>query len=153
MSELKPEDVMRALECCTRGRKHKDDRPCLECPYNFCNIVGGTDERQVSGTCQGWMMKDALALLREKDAEIERLKEHQDTVTIVCERAKEHYHNLYENAKELFKATARAEAITEFAERLKKTLIASGIYPVIVKNSIEKIAKELKGETDGKSDL
>lgn len=38
---------------------------------------------------------------------------------------------------------ARAEAISEFAERLKTTLIANGIYPVIVKNSIEKIAKEL----------
>jgi hypothetical protein len=43
----------------------------------------------------------------------------------------------------------RADAINEFAERLKETLIASGIYPVIVKNSIEKIAKEMK---EGKGD-
>lgn len=39
--------------------------PCLDCPYNECNIVGGTSERQISGTCQGWLMKDALALIKE----------------------------------------------------------------------------------------
>lgn len=63
--ELNREQIVKALECCTRGRKSKDDRPCLECQYNECNLVGGTSERQTTGTCQGWLMKDALSLIKE----------------------------------------------------------------------------------------
>ena len=63
--------INKALECCTRGRKSKDDRPCLDCPYNECNIVGGTSERQTTGTCQGWLMKDALALIKKLSEENE----------------------------------------------------------------------------------
>jgi tRNA U34 5-carboxymethylaminomethyl modifying enzyme MnmG/GidA len=139
MNELKPEDVMKALECCTRGRKHKDDRPCLECPYNFCNIVGGTDERQVSGTCQGWMMKDALALLREKDAEIERLKAipeqlHKEMSDRMTEEVK--------TATKYAKKIARAEAITEFENRLIKYYDA--LKSGLVAYHIKEVAKELK---------
>ena len=79
--EYNAEKVMMGLHSCSRGRKGKDDMPCLECPYEECNIVGGTSERQTKGTCQGWLMKDAIALLhdlfrelKEKDAEMERLK-------------------------------------------------------------------------------
>ena len=62
---MEAERIKKALECCTRGRKSKDDRPCLDCHYNECNLVGGTSERQTTGTCQGWLMKDALALIKE----------------------------------------------------------------------------------------
>ena len=62
---MESEMIIKALECCTRGRKSKDDMPCLDCPYNECNIVGGTGERQTKGTCQGWLMKDALSLIKE----------------------------------------------------------------------------------------
>lgn len=65
MENLNAEAVKKALECCTRGRKSKEDRPCLDCPYNECNLVGGTSERQIKGTCQGWLMKDALSLIKE----------------------------------------------------------------------------------------
>lgn len=68
--ELNAETVKKGLECCTRGRKSKEDRPCLDCPYNECNIVGGTSERQVKGTCQGWLMKDALALVTSQEQRI-----------------------------------------------------------------------------------
>lgn len=57
MNEMKPEDVMKALECCA------DFNPkCMECPMDF----GG----------EGCITLDqhALALLREKDAVIERLR-------------------------------------------------------------------------------
>ena len=53
MENLNAEQIKKALECCTRGRKSKEDRPCLDCPYNECNLVGGTSERQTTGTCQG----------------------------------------------------------------------------------------------------
>ena len=53
MNELKPEDVMRALECCSR------DEECVgeECPYHAGMF------------CTTRISQDALALLREKDAE------------------------------------------------------------------------------------
>lgn len=72
--KLDREKVVKALECCTRGRKSNGDIPCLECPYNECNIVGGMSERQTHGTCQGWLMIDALALIRELAEENERLR-------------------------------------------------------------------------------
>ena len=37
----------------------------------------------------------------------------------------------------------KAEAVKEFAERLKERLIAGGIYPVFVKNSIDNLVKEM----------
>lgn len=78
MENLNAEQIVKALECCTRGRKSNEDRPCLECPYNECNIVGGTSERQIKGTCQGWLMKDALALIKSQE---QRIKEHDEERT------------------------------------------------------------------------
>jgi hypothetical protein len=40
---------------------------------------------------------------------------------------------------------ARAEAIKEFAERLETALLVGGIYPVIVKNTIHSLVKEMTG--------
>lgn len=73
--ELNAEQIKKALECCTRGRKNKEDRPCLNCLYNECNIVGGTSERQIKGTCQGWLMKDTLALINSQEQRIKELTE------------------------------------------------------------------------------
>lgn len=38
---------------------------------------------------------------------------------------------------------AKAEAIKDYAERLKAELIKRGLYPVIVKNAMEKLAEEM----------
>ena len=114
MNEMKPEDIMRALE-------------------ELLEEVG-----KVKGAHKQYLtIKHALAILREKDAEIERLREKGKEWRACADK-------LFEEVE-----IARAEAIDEFAERLKVTLIAGGIYPVIVKNSIEKISMEMKGETDG----
>ena len=72
--EINEKNIIKGLDCCTRGRKDENDRPCLDCPYNECNIVDGTSERQTTGTCQGWLMKDALALIKELTEENEYLK-------------------------------------------------------------------------------
>jgi hypothetical protein len=62
MNELKPEDVMRALECCVIQ--------CAECTK--CPMYNRKDNRR---SCYADLKIRALALLREKDAEIEKLKE------------------------------------------------------------------------------
>ncbi|MBO4979445.1 MAG: hypothetical protein J6D16_03465 [Clostridia bacterium] len=40
-------------------------------------------------------------------------------------------------------ANSKKEAVKEFAEKLKERLIAGGIYPVFVKNSIDNLVKEM----------
>ena len=128
MNEMKPEDVMRALEC------------CVTADHNLCPYKG-------DWCCDHNLVKDALALLRryqaenaEKDAEIERLTAYN--ANLIC--ANTDITNRHKDYVEEAQRIARADAINEFAERLKSTLIAGGIYPVLVKNSIEKIAKEMK---------
>ena len=85
--ELNKDQIIKALECCTRGRKSKEDIPCLECAYNECNIVGGTSERQTTGTCQGWLMKDALSLINQLTAEVDRLGKALDKMSADHDRA------------------------------------------------------------------
>ena len=112
--EINREQIINALECCTRGRKSKEDIPCLDCPYNECNLVGGTSERQVSGTCQGWLMKDALALIKEQDEQIfnleNRLKECENGYegTLFLESCK--LHDAEEKVKELTEENERLHA-------------------------------------------
>ena len=100
------ETVKRALECCTRGRKSKEDRPCLDCPYNECNIVGGTSERQTKGTCQGWLMKDALALINSQE---QRIKE----LTQANEMLSESYDHLEKTKDELLAERSRPAEVSK----------------------------------------
>ena len=131
MNKLKPEDVMRALELC---KSFRDLHACDVCPYFRAEL--GDDE-----SCTNRMAQDALALLREKDAEIEKLETA--------------FEKEYVRVEHLMRQleTARAEAITEFEKELTSELIRGGIYPVFVKGAIERTDKKLKGATDGKSDL
>lgn len=93
MNEMKPEDVMRAMECCI-VENDKDD--CLGCPYS--------GKRHRGEMCVNHLLEDAIALLREnrsqisvlkklldrcetqfaeKDAEIDRLKKYTDNFKMV----------------------------------------------------------------------
>ena len=145
MNEMKPEDVMRALECCSRNVGSN----CPDCPY--CSLSPWSTE------CRLVLAKDALALLREKDALIKHLDE--DRLGWADEAVKVKMQLNEKNAEiDYLKSEikilrcedcwnlAQAEAVDKFVERLNETLVASGIYPAIVKSSIEKIKKEMKGE-------
>ena len=77
MNDLKPEDVMRALECCS-ARHCSDSEPSTrDCPLKNDEYCGST------------LPQYALALLREKDAEIERLKEDNETLIHNINQAEE----------------------------------------------------------------
>lgn len=127
MNELKPEDVMRALECCdgTLGG-------CERCP-NYKNRFCCT------------IKENALALLREKDAEIERLEKHLDykcvygydgEVMEFCVQGPCPHYNMEKQV--------RAEAITEFAERLKK--FYANLKGKTVGGSVEYHIDQIAGE-------
>ena len=160
MNELKPEDVMRALECC----KSANTIDCDGCPYK-----GTHDAKDFYIRCRNFLIRDALALLREndahikmldedrmgwadeavkaqmkvneKDAEIERLTKLQHE----AEQRRALCENLcYPTYKELVK-DQRAEAITEFAERADAEFSNRTAFSgVDVRERIAKIAKEMK---------
>ena len=155
--KLNREQIIKALECCTRGRKSKDDYPCDSCPYNECNLVGGTGERQISGTCQGWLMKDALALIRELTEENERLR--ADKKELVNENAElknqiqeadfteeeidfidEYTRLLNEGIRD-----AKANTVRKMQKRLHKRKVSYGniTFRVVHIDDIDQIAKEM----------
>jgi hypothetical protein len=141
MNELKPEDVMKALECCL-------DFECTECPMNYEDC----EEREFE-----YLVRQSLpmlkALLREKDAEIERLRD-------LLKETAEYNEAWVKDNGDLRKAlkTARADAITEFAERLKQCTECMGectvdnplaeTYSVVREEYIDQITKEMKEENE-----
>lgn len=118
MNKIKPEDVIRALECCIKTQ-------CENC----CNL-GSWHEQW---NCMTDLMKKALALLREKDAEIERLKALNKVL-------KDNNHQCHRLGYE--------DAITEFAERLIKNCDAP--HWCVWMSEIEDIANEMKEQNDEK---
>lgn len=148
---MEKEQIIKALECCTRGRKSNEDIPCLECPYNECNIVGGTSERQTSGTCQGWLMKDAIALINELTEENEKIKSIDISKDIVIESLAEENERLKAEVsvkkKLLDKCVdledrVRADTVREFANRLKAVCWSCIMTP----RTIDRIAEEILEE-------
>ena len=167
MNEMKPEDVMRALDCHYKEWKIPTDGDihCNDCPYNSVN------------DCSVELVKDALALLREKDAEIadyirqiaemqreiacqadlitflEKYKKAEADKDAEIERlqgalkAEEQHNELTMECAKKALANARAEAITEFAERLKSEVNGgqfASYKGLEIRNVIDQIAKEMK---------
>ena len=123
MNEMKHEGVMRALECCQASRGFD----CWACPYD------GTER------CDK-LKADALALLREKDAEIEHLKTREKVLTQMLDDG----YNEWEDY-------VRADAITEFAERLtgRFNLCDKAMYSqTTVHDVIAHIEKKMKEQND-----
>ena len=167
-NDLKIEDEMKAIECCSKG-------DCDKCP---------NDDKK---DCIGKTVKDALAIIylyEQKVFELEnRLKECENGYegTLHLERSK--LHDAEEKVSELMAenerltnrideqctncdnmivdriSTARDEAITEFAERVKKYYSTPKYQPTKehpIKHTqidrllmiIDQIAKEMKGEKE-----
>ena len=93
---------------------------CAGCPLK--------PKRQEDANCIDKLVTNTIDLIKRQQAEIERLKKEHDKNfekwEILDKRTKERYAELYETAK----GVVRAEAIKEFAERLKakKTEICTG---------------------------
>ena len=91
------------------------------------------------------MMADALDLINRQKAEIERLEKELSTATNHITRLENQIERLLPMLK-----TKRAEAIKEFAERLKEKR-DGGAYPYVLVNVIDNLLKELTegGNEDG----
>lgn len=77
----------------------------------------------------------ALVLILRQKAEIERLR----GMVSQNEGVLPQYENLI-----------KTEAIKEFAGELKRRLIAGGIFPVLVKNEIGNLVKEMTEDKNGR---
>lgn len=84
-------EIIKTLECCTKGEDCKHCPLIKEWPY-----------------CSDDIMVDALALIKHQQAEIEALKIENQSLRSAANSYKLHYNK------------ARTEAVKEFAERLKE---------------------------------
>lgn len=131
-------EIIKALECCT----DESYENCSECPYSTDTL-----------SCKRLkLLEDSLDLINRQKAEIERLKSANDEKfrqwDMLAEKTKQHYANLYEEAKDILKA----EAYKEFAERLnEKAQIADCFdsYNMVVGTYfIDSLLKEMVGEEE-----
>ena len=109
-------EIIKALECCSVGTFACDEQcPCFHSKSNL----------KIS-SCRFELICDALDLINRKKAEIEALVAGQETLQKYIEKA-------------------RAEAIKEFAEKLKKLM---ELESVIYNSHIDNLVKEMVGEKE-----
>ena len=134
-------EILKALECCA------NEQGCENCPAN--------PHRGNYGFCTPPLIRATFDLVTRQRAKIERFeKENHEKFNkwkILDNRTKQRYAELYEEAK----AVVRAEAIKEFAERLKEQKYQSsewshGEHPFVVEEcDIDELVQEMVGDEDG----
>ena len=125
MNEMKPEDVMKAWE---QLESYAKKYGCFSASYTDIHAI--------------------LTLLREKDAEIERLKSHSGKCIYLSDDETTEYCVEGICPKYKTEGEIRAEAIKEFAEELKKHLCEYDLphyhsFCAVEEETIDQIAKEM----------
>ena len=121
-------DIVKALECCT----NEPTLNCRNCPYEESCNMGRSD-----------MQKAALDLINRQKAEIERLNG--------CVKTEEEVRVIAKETIRVGVNSIRAEAIKEFAERLKNCIHEdmpsicdrAGYIAEDLPDSIDNLVKEL----------
>lgn len=96
---------------------------------------------------EGQILKNVLDLIARQQAEIEKLESANDEKfnqwNMLAEKTKQHYADLYNEAKDILKA----EAVKEFVERLKnKSLTKWDYHDAVDIDEIDNLVKEMVGE-------
>ncbi|MGN0548053.1 MAG: hypothetical protein ACI4IM_00475 [Acutalibacteraceae bacterium] len=136
-------DIIKAFECC---EKNKDD--CTQCdywpvcikaddmPFFLPELLRMFNLKQAEiGRLQS-MNNAKLDTIHDLQTEIEKLKIENQSLRMAANSYKLHYNE------------ARAEAVKEFAERLRETKFKYGSDYVIYAENIDVLVKELEGETE-----
>ena len=148
MSKMTDEQIKKALECCGKNVLYEN---CGDCPYekDF-----GKDH-----ICTIKVAKDVLDLINRQQADIEDYRRNvkQLTETLTGGNGlRIRVDNMIVYADDLeewleFCDKQKAEAIKEFAERLKEKTYRPNPYPyieILTKEDIDSLVKEMVGETD-----
>ena len=129
---MNDKDIIKALECCIGDEEGKN---CVDCPLYEID------------DCQLPMYQSAITLIKRQQEEIERLGSKK-IVIYGCARASGKTDRLVRALQDY--ESVRAEAIKEFAERLKtKTTI--GFCPehrYVDAEDIDNLVKEMLGKED-----
>ena len=146
-------EIIKALECCNRNGS------CSKCPYDRARFEAERD-------CASEMTADALDLINRLKEENNALISAQETLQKHIEKQNAENERLQCQVNRLKKydeerdirlharliATARTEAIKEFAERLKgKTYpfpCAIGVEHAVTIRAIDDLVKEMVGDTE-----
>lgn len=122
------EQIIEYLEhCSTTESCHKDKCPCLKEGH----------------TCIAFESKPVLELVKSQKAEISVLRKLLDKAETEIERLQKETERFADIGK--MYSEIKAEAIKEFAERLKKIAYKYFVYSVTV-NEIDNLVKEMVGE-------
>lgn len=107
-------EIIKALECC---KKAINIRNCDDCPLQLQECIEGLPTL-------------ALDLINRQKAEIERLQEECGKQSVLWSK---HYESIFESAKEV----VRAEALTDFAERLCEDRVSNDPVVIAVKTELK----------------
>lgn len=136
------EEIIKALECHFNEEIDKEPFRCVDCPlYN-----------DTSPSCTEALRSYALDLINRQKAEIDRLNSANDEKfrqwDMLAEKTKQHYSDLYNEAKDILKA----EAYKEFAERIRECCTSNDDLSadawLSVTMDIACVLKEMVGEEE-----
>ena len=144
--KLNDDGIIKALELCSKSLSIKT---CQKCPF------------YLQTNCVSALKLNAIDLINRQKAEIERLETVADKDfnqwNMLAEKTKQHYADLYKEAKDSLKA----EAYKEFAERLKEIVsqndypladklnsIDRGMFTIGFEQAIDEVLKEMVGEDE-----
>lgn len=126
-------EIIKAMENCMRNDAAR--RSCIRCDYfNYSN------------NCLDKLVNDALDLINRQKAEIERLQKENKILSVNSDTA---FQDGLNEAQDLYaeqiKNEVRSEAITEFADRLRKYYNRlDNSQGSLISFHIDQIAKETK---------
>ena len=113
-------EIIKALECLCGN-----EIPCRDCAY-----------KSDAFACRRMTAIDAIGLINRQRSEIEGLKIENQSLRSAAVSYSIHYN------------TARAEAIKEFAERLKETKFKHDNDYIIYAKNIDVLVKEMAGNAE-----
>ncbi len=125
-------EIVKALECCSS--EVLVNLNCSHCPYQCPN-------------CMTILYKDALALINRQKAEIDRQDKEIERLNGILENYAFEYGTTVD--KERFLKKARAEAVKEFAERVKekiRTMSRIVVYDEDIDNLVKEFTEEKADE-------
>ena len=129
-------EIVKALECCNNN----DIGSCDRCPLDYKN--------NNLENCEGKLHEAALALINRQKAEIYELQHKIASCNSEIEKLTEENTKL-DGANVLLTVTlrnARAEAIKEFAERLKMCRRDSYYNDILPLGAIDNLVKEMTSQ-------
>ena len=123
---MEKEQIVKALECCVSGT-------CGGCAFYDAGEFGDIEK------CTVALVAASISLHREQEKRIEELEAEN-------EKLKKPRYMVYSDGKiEMIPSleSVRADTVRKMRDLIEERCIKGGIYPALVKNTINKVAEEL----------